>query len=156
MDEGGELDETATKLKPLDQLQQDGDGQVRLAAARRPHEQQARLAKADPLLEELVDVALSGLARRHELRVLPGFTARDVEVRQPAVAIAGGNPRRLDQTGQHVALLAGALAGRARPAIGDDNPPPATAFRAGLFEDFTGQHAEIVTRGRSHPGPLIT
>src|SRR6476469_9618324 len=100
MDEGRELDEAPAELEPLDQFKQDGDSQVSLADAGRPHEQETRLAKADPLLDELVDVLLSSIASRHELRLLAEPGTGDGEVRQPAVAIAGRDPRGLDQPGQ--------------------------------------------------------
>jgi len=51
---------------------------VCLARARRPHEQEARLAD-NPLLEELVDVVLGGPARDGELQPLTRLGARDVE-----------------------------------------------------------------------------
>src|SRR6185295_20130153 len=90
VDQRGELDEAATHMVALDELHEHRHGEVGLADAGRPDEEEARLAEADPLLHELLDVALSRAAGLVELLVDAGMAAGDVEVGQPAVPVSGG------------------------------------------------------------------
>ena len=136
MDQRGELDEQPAHPEALDEGAQDAHGEVRLAGAGRPDQEQPRLPEGAVLLDELLDVAFGGGAGVHQLRPLARRAARGLEGGDLAVLIARRDARRRQQAGDDVALAAAARAGGAGAAVRHDDPPPPPAVRAGIDARF--------------------